>query len=138
MREDMELRSVWATLKAVYVIVPVVAGLDKFTNLLVDWTKYIAPPIAHALPISPHGFMILVGLIEIVAGIGVFFWTRPFAIVVGAWLLCIALNLVIGGYYDIAVRDIAMAVSSFCLARLTVPGVARDMSGVRQQVTTPV
>jgi uncharacterized membrane protein YphA (DoxX/SURF4 family) len=110
---------VWRTLRVVFGLVPIVAGLDKFTNLLVDWQKYLAPPFARIVP--PHGFMLLVGIIEIVAGIGVLFtpWTRIFATIVGLWLLGIALDLVIGGFYDIAVRDAVMAISAFCLARLT-------------------
>ena len=112
---------IYWTLKILFGVVPIVAGLDKFTNLLVHWEKYIAPAFANIIPFSPHTFMILVGLIEIVAGIGVLFtpWTRLFAWIVGVWLICIALDLIVAGYYDIAVRDVAMAVSSFCLARLS-------------------
>src|SRR5437764_14663177 len=85
------------TLKLVYGLVPIVAGLDKFTNLLVQWDKYLAPPIASVLPMSPHSFMLLVGVIEIVAGLGVLLtpWTRVFAWIVGLWLLGIATDLVI-------------------------------------------
>jgi len=109
------------TLKIVFGLVPIVAGLDKFTDLLVDWQKYLAPFIAHAVP--PRGFMLVVGVIEIVAGIGVLFtpWTKIFATIVGLWLLGISLDLIIAGYYDIAVRDIVMAITAFCLARLTAP-----------------
>jgi len=73
--------------------------------------------------VPPHGFMMLVGVIEIVAGIGVLFtpWTKLFAWIVGIWLIGIALDLLIAGYYDIAVRDVVMAISAFCLARLTAP-----------------
>ena len=89
------------TLKLVFGLVPIVAGLDKFTDLLVQWDKYLAPPIAHLLPMTPRFFMHLVGIIEIVAGVGVLLtpWTRLFAWIVALWLLGIALNLVIGGYY---------------------------------------
>jgi len=113
--------TVWLTLRLVFGLVPIVAGLDKFTNLLVDWSKYLAPFMAQMVP--PHGFMMLVGVIEIVAGIGVLFtpWTKVFAWIVGIWLIGIALDLLIAGYYDIAVRDVVMAISAFCLARLTAP-----------------
>ncbi len=113
--------TVWMTLRLVFGLVPIVAGLDKFTNLLVDWSKYLAPFIAQMVP--PHGFMMLVGVIEIVAGIGVLFtpWTKVFAWIVGIWLIGIALDLLIAGFYDIAVRDVVMALSVFCLARLTAP-----------------
>src|SRR5438445_4840017 len=112
---------VWKTLRVVFGVVPIVAGLDKFTNLLTDWTHYIAPAFARMIPFSPHGFMIIVGIIEIVAGIGVLFtpWTRLFAWIVALWLVCISINLIAGGFFDIAVRDLVMAVTSFCLARLT-------------------
>src|SRR5947199_3743730 len=103
------------TLKLVLGLVPIVAGLDKFTNLLVHWDKYLAPPIAHLLPMTPRFFMHLVGIVQIVAGAGVLLtpWTRLFAWIVGLCLLVIALNLVVGGYYSIAVRDIVMAISAF-------------------------
>ena len=122
--ETAAAAGVQRTLKIVFGVVPIVAGLDKFTDLLVDWTKYLAPFIAHAVP--PRGFMLVVGVIEIVAGIGVLFtpWTKLFATIVGLWLLGISLDLIIAGYYDIAVRDIVMAITAFCLARLT-PPVAR-------------
>ena len=118
--EATTTRSVYATLKLVFGIVPIVAGLDKFTNLLVDWSKYIAPAIASMLPFSGRTFMYIVGIIEIVAGLGVLAtrWTRAFATIVGIWLLCIAVNLLLARFYDIAVRDVVMAVSAFCLARL--------------------
>ena len=122
------------TLKLVLGLVPIVAGLDKFIDLLVHWDKYLAPSIAHLLPFSPRSFMHLVGIVEIVAGVGVLLtpWTRLFAWIVGLWLLGIALNLILGGYYDIAVRDIVMAISAFCLARLSearVAGEARPVQG---------
>src|SRR2546429_2336175 len=91
---------VWSTLKIVFGIVPIVAGLDKFTNLLVDWSKYIAPAFASMLPFSGRTFMYIVGVIEIVAGLGVLAtrWTRTFAIIVGIWLLCIAVDLLLGRF----------------------------------------
>ena len=117
--------TVWLTLRLVFGLVPIVAGLDKFTNLLVDWSKYLAPFIAHMVP--AHGFMIVVGIIEIVAGIGVLFtpWTRILAAIDGIWLIGIALNLLIAGFYDISVRDVVMALSAFCLARFTAPAAER-------------
>ena len=118
---DDSAEAVRRTLKVVFGLVPIVAGLDKFTDLLVQWDKYLAPPIAQHLPVGPRAFMYLVGIIEIVAGAGVLLtpWTRLFATIVALWLVGIAMNLVIGGYYDIAVRDVVMAISAFCLARLS-------------------
>jgi hypothetical protein len=73
-------------------------------NVLADWPKYLAPGFARAIPIAPQGFMYLVGAIEIVAGLGPLLspWTKVFASVVGAWLVAIAINLIAGGFYDIA------------------------------------
>ena len=115
------------TMKIVFGLVPIVAGLDKFTNILVHWDKYLSPAFAKMIPMRPTTFMYVVGIIEIVAGIGVLLtpWTRVFAWIVGLWLIGIALDLVMAGYYDIAVRDVVMAISAFCLARLTAAAPAR-------------
>jgi uncharacterized membrane protein YphA (DoxX/SURF4 family) len=111
--------SVFQTLRWTYGVVPVVAGLDKFTNLLVDWEKYLAAPIAGLLPFEPAVWMGIVGVIEVVAGVAVLTrWTRHAATVVALWLVGIAVNLLVAGYYDIAVRDLVMAVGAWSLARL--------------------
>jgi uncharacterized membrane protein YphA (DoxX/SURF4 family) len=126
--EGSVARGVYTTLKVVFGIVPIVAGLDKFTNILVDWSKYLAHPIAAILPFSPRAFMYIVGVIEIIAGLGVLAtrWTRVFAVIVAIWLLGIAVDLLIAGFYDIAVRDVVMAISAFCLARLAAVVPARE------------
>jgi uncharacterized membrane protein len=118
--EDRAIETIRRTLKIVFGLVPIVAGLDKFTNILVHWERYLAPAVANVIPMRPSAFMHVVGIIEIVAGIGVLLtpWTRVFAWIVGLWLIGISLELVVAGYYDIAVRDIVMAISAFCLARL--------------------
>ena len=131
---------VWKTLRIVFGVVPIVAGLDKFTNLLTDWTHYLAPAFARMIPFSPHGFMLIVGVIEIVAGIGVLFtpWTRVFAWIVALWLVCISIDLLAAGFFDIAVRDLVMAVTSFCLARLTAAERATARRGTMVEArTTP-
>jgi uncharacterized membrane protein YphA (DoxX/SURF4 family) len=121
----------WWTLRISFGLVPLLAGLDKFLNLLADWPKYIAPAFAGLLPMSPQAFMYLVGVIEIAAGLAVLLspWTKQAAYVVAAWLTCIAINLIAARYFDIAVRDLVMAVGAVTLARLTavveVPSVAR-------------
>jgi len=104
--------------------VPIVAGLDKFTNLLTDWKNYIAPSVNNALPFSASTFMAIVGVIEIIAGIIVLLRPRLGGFIVMAWLIAIALNLLISGhYYDVAVRDLVMAIGAFSLAKLSVPNV---------------
>jgi uncharacterized membrane protein YphA (DoxX/SURF4 family) len=119
--ERKVIDSIWWTLRLSFGLVPLLAGLDKFLNLLTEWPKYVAPALAHALPMTPQHFMYVVGVIEIVAGLAVLLspWTKVFAYVVAAWLAGIAINLVLGGFYDIAVRDLVMAASAISLARLT-------------------
>src|SRR5262245_43821818 len=96
---------VWWTLRMSCGLVPFLAGLDKFFNLLTFWPKYVAPSIASVLPITPQSFMYVAGIIEMVAGLAILLspWTKTFAYIVAAWLLGIALNLIIGGIYDVAV-----------------------------------
>ena len=107
-----------------YGIVPIVAGLDKFTNILTDWKHYLAPPINSALPFSASTFMSIVGVIEIIAGIIVLARPRVGGYIVMAWLIAIALTLIVGGqYYDVAMRDLVMAIGAFSLARLSVVSV---------------
>jgi uncharacterized membrane protein YphA (DoxX/SURF4 family) len=81
----------------------------------------VAPLFSHLSPLSPQGLMYVAGLVEIVAGLAILLspWTRTFAFVVAAWLAGIAVNLIAGGYYDIAVRDLAMAVAAVSFARLS-------------------
>ena len=106
-------------LKLTFGIVPIVAGFDKFTNLLTNWEKYIHPGIAGMLPFSPHTFMMIVGVIEIIAGVMVLVKPAIGGYIVAAWLAVIALTLLASGnYLDIAVRDLVMAIGAFSLARL--------------------
>jgi hypothetical protein len=115
-----ELTRVTTIMKYVYGLVPIVAGLDKFTNILTDWSQYLNPSIVSMLPVTPDGFMMIIGVIEIVAGFIVLFRTELGAYIVSAWLLAIALTLVTSGrFLDVAVRDTVMSIGAFCLARLT-------------------
>ena len=103
-------------LKYTYGIVPIVAGLDKFTHLLTDWNKYLAPVVADILPFSTGTFMSIVGIIEIVAGVLVFIKPKIGSLVVSLWLVGIVINLLLTGqYFDIAVRDAVMAIGAFSL-----------------------
>jgi len=114
------IKQLQSTLKLTFGIVPIVAGLDKFTNLLTNWADYLAPAIKTGLPIDPSTFMKIVGVIEIVAGIIVLLRPIIGAYIVMAWLICIALQLIAGGhYFDVAVRDLVMAIGAFTLAQLT-------------------
>ncbi|MCB5984897.1 hypothetical protein LIT13_14970 [Flavobacterium psychrophilum] len=106
-------------LKLTFGLVPIVAGLDKFTNLLTNWEQYINPSIGGMLPFSGHTFMMIVGVIEIAAGIIVLKKTEIGGYIVAAWLTLISLTLLGSfSYVDVAVRDLVMAISAFSMARI--------------------
>jgi len=106
-------------LKYTFGLVPIVAGLDKFTNILTNWSQYISDGFAGMLPFETATFMMIVGVIEIVAGVLVLTKTKIGAYVVSAWLVSIALTLIFSwSYVDVAVRDIVMAIAAFSLAKL--------------------
>ena len=108
-------------LKYTYGLVPIIAGLDKFTNLLTNWENYLSPFIIKMLPFSPGTFMHIVGIIEIIAGIITLVRPRVGGYIVMAWLALIALTLIFGGqYFDVAVRDLVMAIGAYSLAKLSV------------------
>ncbi len=107
-------------LKYTFVIVPIVAGADKFTNLLTNWEQYLNPSIANLLPFSGLTFMMIVGVIEIIAGIIVWKKSEIGGYIVAAWLTLIALTLLLSFHYlDVAVRDLVMAISAFSMARIS-------------------
>src|SRR6266536_5724239 len=102
------------------VVAPILAGLDKFFHLLVNWDQYVPGVVANISPIPPHTLMLVVGVIEIVAGIGVWLKPRIFAYIVAAWLVVIMINLLlIPGYLDIALRDFVLFLAALALARLS-------------------
>ncbi len=106
-------------LRTVFTVAPILFGLDKFFNLLVDWPVYLAPWVDSIVPGSPQTAMYVVGVIEIVAGVLVAVRPRWGGLVVAAWLLGIIVNLVTGpGYYDIALRDFGLLVGALALSRL--------------------
>lgn len=101
-------------------VVPIVAGLDKFTNLLANWPSYLSPLAGRVLPISPEAFMHVAGVIEIAVGAAILLgFARVFAWVAMVWLGAIALQLLTTGrFFDVAARDAVMATAAFALARL--------------------
>ncbi|HZY05726.1 MAG TPA: DoxX family membrane protein [Anaeromyxobacteraceae bacterium] len=117
---DKRIDSAYWALRIAYGAVPIVAGLDKFTNLLVDWKSYLSPLLAGLLPVSPATFMQAVGVVEIAVGLLVLFAaTRVGAWLAAAWLAGIALNILTSGHHlDVAVRDLVMALGAYTLARL--------------------
>lgn len=109
----------WLLLFA-FVAAPILAGADKFFHLLVNWDQYVPPIVARLSPISVHSLMLGVGVIEIVAGVGVALKPRIFAYVVAAWLVIIMGNLLlIPGYFDVALRDLGLFLAALALARLS-------------------
>jgi hypothetical protein len=103
-----------------FTVAPILAGLDKFFHLLVNWDQYLPGVVANASPIRAHTLMLIVGVIEVVAGIGVWFKPRIFAYVVAVWLVVIIINLLlIPGFFDIALRDFGLFLAAVALARLS-------------------
>jgi uncharacterized membrane protein YphA (DoxX/SURF4 family) len=108
-------------LRTVFTVAPILFGLDKFFNLLVDWPQYLAPWIDSIVPGTPQTAMYIVGVIEIVAGVLVALRPKWGGLVVAAWLLGIIVNLLtLSGYYDIALRDFGLLVAALALSRLAV------------------
>jgi uncharacterized membrane protein len=106
-------------LRTVFTVAPIAFGLDKFANLLTDWEDYLAPWINDLVPGSAHTAMLMVGVIEIVAGIAVAVAPRFGGLLVAAWLAGIIVNLLlIGGYGDIALRDFGLMLGALTLSRL--------------------
>lgn len=118
--QDKKVESAYWALRLVFGVIPIAAGLDKFTNLLADWQAYLSPLAVRVLPVSPVTFLHAVGVVEIAVGVGVLAgYARVFGWVASGWLLSIALNLVAGGsHLDVAARDVALAAAAFALASL--------------------
>jgi hypothetical protein len=107
-------------LRTIFTVAPILFGLDKFFDLLInDWAVYLAPEFDQIIPGTAHQAMLMVGVIEIVAGVLVWFRPRIGGFVVAAWLAGIILNyLLIGDFYDIALRDFGLLVAALALTRL--------------------
>lgn len=118
---DSRLDQAWWVLRIGLGVGPFLAGLDKYFNLLTNWTAYISPLILKILPFSGQTFMHIVGVIEMIVGLTILTrWTRLGAYVASAWLVAIAINLLSTGmFFDVAVRDVEMALAAFVLARMT-------------------
>ena len=106
-------------LRLAFTVAPIAFGLDKFFNVMVDWTRYLAPWINDILPGNAHDGMHIVGVIEIVAGLAVAIKPRYGAPLVAAWLFGIIVNLLtLSGYYDVALRDFGLMLGALTLTRL--------------------
>lgn len=107
-------------LQVAFVIAPIIAGLDKFFYLLTNWSNYLSPLVLQIVNNHDRGFMMVAGVIEIIAGIGVIFKPKIFAYIISLWLLGIVINLLITGhYFDIALRDIGLLLAAFSLGKLS-------------------
>jgi len=112
-------RAFWA-LRLTLGVSAFLAGADKFTNLLTDWRKYISPKARKRLPVSGGTFMRMAGVIEMLVGVGILSPRhRLSSYAASAWLLAIAGDLIMNDDYDIAVRDVNMAVAAFALGQLS-------------------
>jgi hypothetical protein len=109
----------YTVLKFGFTVAPIVAGLDKFFNLLVDWTQYLTPLMPAWTGIEPAIFMMIIGVVEVIAGILVAVKAKWGAWIVAAWLWGIIINLLlVPGYYDVALRDLGLSFGALALARL--------------------
>lgn len=110
-------------LRTVFTVAPVLFGLDKFTNILTDWTIYLAPVATAVVPVPAQTFMYVVGVVEIIAGVMVAVRPRFGSLLVAVWLLGIIINLlVLGSFYDVALRDFGLLVGALALNRLSPAG----------------
>ena len=110
---------VFLLLRIGFTALPILFGLDKFADLLTDWTRYLAPQIDSLVPGTAHQAMLAVGVVEIVAGVVVAVLPRFGGPLVAAWLAGIILNLLLlGGFYDVALRDLGLLFAALALSRL--------------------
>lgn len=118
-------RQAFFLLRSVFTAAPIIFGLDKFTNFLADWTMYLAPVATSVVPVPAQTFMYVVGAVEIIAGIAVAVRPRFGSLLVAVWLLGIIVNLlVLGSFYDVALRDFGLMIAALALNRLS-PGSVR-------------
>ncbi|MGB4137275.1 MAG: hypothetical protein WA971_11975 [Microbacterium sp.] len=111
-------RQAFLLLRTVFTIAPILFGLDKYVRVLTaDWERYLAPWMVRLTPFDPHTIMLIVGVVEIVAGLVVAFFPRLGGYVVALWLLGIIVSLVsVGGYLDIALRDFGLLIAALALS----------------------
>lgn len=115
------LNTAWWALRIGLGVGPIITGLDKYFNKITDWGMYLSPLATRMIPVSTATFMHVIGVVEILAGIVVLSrWTRIGSYIVMAWLLAIAINLLtMGMFYDLAMRDVEIAIGAFALSQLT-------------------
>ena len=116
---DPRLQAPTQAMRLAIGLMATLAGIDKFFNILVDWGSYVSPLAAQLLPFSTDMFMWIVGIVEFAVGISILTALPVIgSYVASAWLLLVAVNLTLAGYFDIAVRDVVLSIGAFSLARL--------------------
>ncbi len=130
---DDRLNAGWWALRIGLGVGPIITGIDKFFNKLTDWGMYLSPMATRIVPFSATTFMRAVGVVEIVAGLIVLSrWTKLGSYVVMLWLAGIAVNLLTTGmFYDLAMRDVEIAIGAFALSQLTA---VRERTAAKQVV----
>ena len=122
----------FALLRTGFVVAPIVFGIDKFFDWLVDWRRYLAPEFNDLIPGNAHQAMLMVGVIEIIAGLVVAVRPKLGGYLVAAWLGAIIVNLlVLGDYYDVALRDFGLLLAALALARLATATEQRSTTSER-------
>jgi len=117
-RADPVLQAFWL-LRVGFSALPIIVGLDKFAGVLTDWDGYLAPSIDRLVPGTAHQLMLVIAVVEIIAGITVAVLPRIGGLIVAAWLAGIIVNLLLlGDYYDVALRDFGLMIGALSLARL--------------------
>lgn len=113
-------RTAFILLRIVFIVAPIVAGLDKFFNLLTNWEQYLSPFALQMLNGHGAALMKVAGVIEIIAGLGVIWKPKVFAYIIAAWMLLVIINLLmLGAYYDIALRDFGLMLAAISLGALS-------------------
>ncbi|UTT68345.1 hypothetical protein NMQ03_13935 [Arthrobacter sp. DNA4] len=121
MHQPPPARQAFLLLRTVFTVAPVLFGLDKFTNILTHWTVYLAPQATAVVPLPAQTFMYIVGVVEIIAGVAVAVRPKYGSLIVAAWLAGIIINLLLlGSFYDVALRDFGLLVGALALNRLSI------------------
>ena len=132
---DPRLNLSWWALRIGLGVGPIVTGIDKYFNKLTDWTMYLSPLATKVVPVSAATFMHIVGVLEVIAGLVVLSrWTKLGSQIVALWLLGIAVNLLTTGmFYDLAMRDVEIAIAAFVLSQLSAVRAQQSLATASQR-----
>jgi hypothetical protein len=129
-RTSSPARAAFHILHGAFVLVPVLAGLDKFAHLMANWDLYLSPTFARLSPLTPHHTMLAVGVVEVIAGLLVALRPKIGGVVVAAWLAGIIVNLfLLGGFFDVALRDFGLMLGALALSRLAAASDRNELGG---------